>query len=121
MAKKTTPALPEFVLIENKQVYGEAKLVIYTKAPYFVCQMVCFSNQESQDDFLKKHELYAFAKLKGVRIILLLSGCMGEPVIDNDADAVALYISQIMAKMRDWYQEYLKDTEPEKLEKYREE
>lgn len=115
----TIPELPICVLLENKQVYGNSKLVMYTKAPYFVCQVVKFPDQASENDFYKTQDALTGTRLQDVRIHLLLTGAVGEVVVGSDASATAQYVSKCIREMADWYSQYLQATDPDTIDKYR--
>ena len=98
--------LPEFLFCENKSALPGAGLILYTKPPYWVGQVIKFESHNAWENWLRANDgkIKAYGKPHGYSIAVVFIGAMGEYKLDATQQAVD-ELAGIFRRMADFYLE----------------
>ncbi len=98
----SNPVMPYFLFCENKSALPGAGLILYTKPPYWVGQVIKFKTHEECMNYQRNSKAMAGGKLLEYCILVIHAGQL-EPVRVAAIDADQL--AEVYRRMCDFYLE----------------
>jgi hypothetical protein len=98
--------LPDFLFCENKSALPGAGLILYTKAPYWMGQVMKFDSHEAWEHWSRsKHHTFAIGKVLGYSIAVVGIGAMGDYKLPTTHGTEADTLANVYRRMADFYME----------------